>query len=102
MNQKSTNVDRLTGDRLPVGKTEVEFFVVFKNSAAMKGLSSETTSTEAAEADIRAHFAGEGDLADALMRKTVLYAIARSAPAATAEAVIEEAQPSKKKKKLAA
>lgn len=75
-NQRSTNIERLAGDRLPAGKPDVEFFVVFKGSAKSQGLSCQTMDTEEGESTVKHLFQG-GDLADSLMKNTVLYAVAR-------------------------
>jgi hypothetical protein len=69
-NQRSTNVARLEGPRLPPGKQNVNFFVVFPGCADVpKG------PLEDNEAAVRAKYGG-GDLTEKLMAETVLYAVA--------------------------
>ena len=73
INQKSTNLARLDGARLPAGKQTVKFFVVFEGCGEMtKGTLDEN------EAAMRAKF-GDADLMDKLMAETVLYAVAEGA-----------------------
>lgn len=70
INQKSTNLSRLDGPRLPPSKQKVRFFAVFDGcSDVAKGTLAEN------EAAIKAKFA-DGDLMDKLMSGTVLYALA--------------------------
>lgn len=70
INQKSTNLGRLDGPRLPPSKPHLRFFAVFDGcSAVAKGTLEEN------EAALKARFA-DGDLMDKLMSGTVLYALA--------------------------
>jgi len=70
-NQRSTNVARLEGPRLPPGKQTVEFFVVYPGCGDVS-----TRSLQENEDAVRARFAG-GDLMEKLMAETVLYAVAK-------------------------
>lgn len=69
INQKSTNLSRLDGPRLPPGKQNVRFFAVFDGCGQIaKGTLEEN------EAAIKTRFS-DGDLMDKLMSNTVLYAL---------------------------
>lgn len=69
VSQRSTNVQRLEGPRLPPSKQVLKYFVVFPGCTDIpKG------TLEDNEAAIRAKYAG-GDLTEKLMADTVLYAV---------------------------